>query len=198
MRLLLRVSALVFFCLSYQVQEALCQSTGIRSNALYWFTTTPNAGLEFRLGEQTSLSADFGYNAFNFPASVGAKGAASNPKIHHWLLQPEFKYWFCSVFERGYVGFHGLYGHYNAGGLKFIPFMSETRYRGWAAGGGFSYGYQWALGGRWGVEASLGAGYLYLSYDKYNCGSCGRHQGSYHRHYIGPTKAAVTFIYFIH
>lgn len=192
-----RISLLILcFCLSGIVSHA--QQVGIKTNTLYWTATTPNLGLEWRLAPRYTLSATFGYNAFNFPSSAGAKGAASNPKIHHWLIMPEGKYWFCRSFERGYLGVHALYGRYNAGGLKLLSFLSESRYKGWAAGGGISYGYQWAIGKRWGLEGSLGIGYLYFQYDKYNCGSCGKKLGSFHRHYFGPTKAALSIIYYVH
>ena len=81
--------------------------------------------------------------------------------------------------------------------MKFPKFLEDARYDGWAAGAGLSYGYQWALGKRWGLEASIGAGYIYLRYYKYDCGACGDKQGNYRQHRFGPTKAAVSFIYYI-
>lgn len=173
------------------------QQTGIRTNLLYWATATPNAGVEFRLAPRFTLSATFGYNAFNFPGRTRSDGVAANPKLHHWLVMPEAKYWFCKVFERHCMGLHALYGQYNAGGMKFPKFLEKARYDGWAAGAGLSYGYQWAIGRRWGLEASAGAGYVYLHYGKYRCGACGRKEGDGRRHYFGPTKAALSFICYI-
>ena len=178
-------------------QPVLAQQAGIKTNLLYWATATPNVGLEWSLAPRYTLSATFGYNAFNFPNRTNSDGIAANPKLHHWLVMPEAKYWFCRAFERGYVGLHALYGQYNAGGMRFPKFLEDGRYDGWATGVGLSYGYQWALGKRWGLETSIGAGYIYLRYDKYNCGACGQKEGSYRRHWFGPTKAAVSFIYYI-
>ena len=172
------------------------QELGIKTNTLYWLTTTPNIGLEYRVGNHLTLSADLGYNAFKYPEWVGEE-PGSNPKLHHWLVRPEIKYWFCRPFERGFLGLHGLYADYNVGGIKLIPFLKNARYRGYGVGGGVSYGYQWAWGRRWGVEASLGLGYIYLRYNKYDCGRCGKKQGRYSRHYLGPTKAALSVIYYI-
>ena len=176
---------------------AFSQQLGVKTNLLYWATTTPNVGLEVRVSPRYTLSASFGYNAFNFPNRSSAGSSAVNPKLHHWVVKPEVKHWFCRSFERHYLGVHALYGHYNVGGLGFPKFLDGVRYKGWAAGGGLSYGYQWALGRRWGLEASVGAGYLYLRYDKYNCGACGRKLGRYRRHYFGPTEASVSIIYYI-
>ena len=173
------------------------QQLGIKTNLLYWATTTPNVGLEWRIAPHYTLSATVGYNAFNLLNRTNENGVSVNPKLHHWLIMPEGKYWFCKAFERHYVGVHLLYGRYNVGGVRFPSFLEDERYEGWASGIGVSYGYQWAIGKRWGLEASLGIGYLYLDYAKYNCGACGLKIGDYQRHYFGPTKAAISFIYYI-
>lgn len=173
------------------------QRIGVKTNLLYWATSTPNVGMEWRVASRYTLSATVGYNAFNFADRTSDDGRALNPKLHHWLVMPEAKYWFCRPFERSYLGLHALYGQYNAGGVRYPLSLPDARYEGWAAGAGVSYGYQWALGRRWGLEASIGAGYVYLRYDKFNCGACGDKQGNYRRHYFGPTKAALSFIYYI-
>lgn len=185
---------LILLC--FVVGNVRSQEVGIKTNALYWLTTTPNFGVEYRFANHLTFSVNLGYNAFKFSGST-VDGVSSNPKIHHWLVRPAVKYWFCRPYERSFLGVHLLYGDYNAGGIKPIRFMRHTRYKGYGAGGGVSYGYQWAWGKRWGIEASFGAGYLYLRYDKYKCGSCGEKQGRYSRHYIGPTEAALSLIYYI-
>lgn len=173
------------------------QQVVVKTNTLYWATTTPNIGMEFRLSEKATLSVAGGYNPFNFKNQVRDDGTNLNPKIRHWLVTPEFKYWFCRSFERGYLGLHGIYGEYNIAGIPFVKALKDYRYQGNAYGGGVSWGYQWAVGERWGVETSLGAGYLRMNYKKYDCGDCGDFLGEYERDYLGPTKAAVSLIYFI-
>lgn len=177
--------------------EVQAQKIGVKTNLLYWLTATPNASLEWCLSPRYSLSFTAGYNAINFPDRTNDEGMAMNPKLHHWVIMPEAKYWFSRVFERGFVGLHALYGKYNAGGVRFPRFLEDGRYKGWGVGAGISYGYQWALGSNWGIEASLGVGYLYLRYDKFDCGSCGSNRGNFKRHYFGPTKAAVSVIYYL-
>lgn len=191
------VAVLLLLCgIAFPFRVA-AQQVGIKTNLFYWATATPNVGLEFRLAPRYTLSATVGYNAFNFANSTNSAGVAANPKLHHWLVMPEAKYWFCRAFERHYIGLHALYGQYNAGGMKFPEFLENSRYDGWGAGVGISYGYQWAIGKRWGLEASVGAGYIYLRYGKYRCGACGKKEGDYRHHYFGPTKAALSFIYYI-
>lgn len=191
-----RILFLILFCMSL-FSGVYAQRIGVKTNSLYWATTTPNLGFEFRTSEQTTFSLFGGYNPFNFSSRVRQDGVKVNPKIRHWLVMPEFRYWFCKAFERGNIGIHGIYGQYNVGGISFIKPLKDYRYQGDAYGGGISYGYHWAVSERWGFEASLGAGFLRLHYKKYDCGECGDQIGEYKRNYLGPTKAALSLIYFL-
>ncbi|MDD4010258.1 MAG: DUF3575 domain-containing protein, partial [Fermentimonas sp.] len=94
-----------------------------------------------------------------------------------------------------------LIGEYNIGGVD-VPIgklknLKDYRYQGYAYGGGISYGYQWVLSKRWNLEANLGAGYVYLDYDKYPCVKGGTLIESPNKNYFGVTKAAVSLIYLI-
>lgn len=173
------------------------QKVNIRTNLLYWATSTPNVGVEWRLSPKYSFSVSGGYNAFDFRNRTDAGGVSVNPKLHHWLVMPELRYWLCRTFERHYLGVHALYGEFNVGGVRFPSFLENGRYEGRCGGGGLDYGYQWAVGRRCGLDLSVGVGYVYLRYDKYDCGACGEKRGRFSRHYFGPTKAAVSFIYYI-
>ena len=184
----------------FSVLYVQAQHTGIKTNLLYCMTATPNLGLEWSPASHCTLSAVFGYNAFNFPNRVDKGDYPVNPKLHHWLVMPEVKYWFCRAFERSYLGIHALYGRYNVGGIHFLHPLRDKRYEGWGAGCGLSYGYQWAIASRWGLELSGGVGYIYTEYDQFDCGACGAcgtKQKSCRQHYFGPTKAAISFIYYI-
>lgn len=167
----------------------------IKTNALYWLTTTPNLGLEIALGDRMTLDIQGGYNPWMF----GNKQA--NRKLKHWVIQPEFRLWTSEKFNGGFFGFHLMYGEYNAGGinipLDIIHDLSTSRYRGSAIGGGFSYGYQWYMSPHWNLEATFGFGYLFLDYKKYECARCGKLLDTNYKHYFGPTKVGVSFIYLI-
>lgn len=175
------------------ISTAKAQEIATKTNLLYWATSTPNLGLELGLGKQTTLELVGGYNPWTFNKDT-------NKKIKHWMVMPEFRYWMCERFNGHFFGLHSGYAYYNIGGVRF-PFMSkstkEHRYQGWATGVGLSYGYSWIIGKRLNIEASFGLGYIYTNYDKYECATCGDHKGSYDKHYLGPTKAAVSLIYII-
>ena len=70
-------------------------------------------------------------------------------------------------------------------------------YEGYFYGGGVSVGHQWLLSKHWSLEASVGVGYAHWVYDKYRCVNCSPKIKSGHKNYVGPTKAAVSLVYFI-
>lgn len=173
------------------------QTVGVKTNLAYLATTTPNVGLEFKMGQNFTMALHGGYNPFDFPSFTYDDGTKSNTKFRHWLVMPEMKYWFCKAFERSYLSLYGLYGEFNVGGIEFTTELRDRRYNGYTYGGGISYGYQWALGERWGLEFSAGIGYMYMNYKTFVNGRCGKALGEYVRNYFGPNKFELSFVYFL-
>ena len=90
--------------------------------------------------------------------------------------------------------------YYNISGVRVLfqdKSTKDHRYQGWVTGVGLSYGYSWILGKRWNLEATVGLGYVYTDYDKYECATCGEFKESGSKHYFGPTKASISLIYMI-
>lgn len=178
-----------------QVQQ--CGQTrqlGIKTNLLYWATTTPNLGLEMAVGNKHTAQVFFGLNPWK-------QSGGDHSSLRHWMVMPEYRYWFNRSFEGWFMGVHALGGQYNVGGVKF-PFgllkgLRNHRYEGWYAGGGIAAGKQWNLSKHWNFEASLGLGYIHTKYDKFECGTCGEKLNSAHKNYVGPTKVALSLIYLI-
>lgn len=167
------------------------QHMAIKNNLLYDATLTPNLSLEFGVSKKFTIDVGAGYNPFEF---------SNNKKFKHWLVQPEFRYWTCERFNGWFFGLHAHGGEYNVAALD-LPFgifknLKDYRYEGYFVGGGLSAGYQWMLGNRWNLEASIGAGYTYINYDKY-CPECGPSVDSGPYHYWGITRATISFVYFI-
>ena len=173
------------------------QQVSVRTNLLYWATGTPNAGVEVKLHDRWSLGVHGGYNPFLYRSWQDEAGNTYNPKMIHWTVMPEAKFWFCKTFERSYLGLHGVYGEFNVGALRIIPKLKHERYWGNMYGVGLSYGYQLPLGKRGGVEFSIGAGWVRINYNRCDAWVCGADLGSAHRDYFGPTKAAITFSYYL-
>lgn len=74
--------------------------------------------------------------------------------------------------------------------------LKDRRYDGSAIGFGISYGYQWILSSRWGLEATLGIGYARFDYDIYSVED-GSKIGENKKDYFGPSKGAISITYVI-
>lgn len=169
---------LLFVC-----DHAMYAQIGIKTNLLYDATASVNVGVEFKLAHQWTLDISGNYNGWT---------STESRKFKHWLIQPEGRYWFCQSLNGSFIGLHAHYAKFNVGGFK-----SLYRYQGDLYGAGLAYGYHWILGKRWGVEATLGAGYARINDDRIQCKTCGSKVGSRHKNYWGPTKAGISFIYLI-
>lgn len=176
--------ALLFVATGWVTSPA--QEVAVKTNLLYDATTTLNLGVEVGLGDKMTLDISGNYNPWRF----------HNFRIKHGLIQPELRYWTCEKFNGHFFGLHGFYGKYNVGGLPFNSNMRHNRYQGYLFGGGISYGYQWVLNDHWNLEAALGVGYAHLKDKKYPCADCGDMIKEGHHNYVGPTKAAISIIYF--
>ena len=73
--------------------------------------------------------------------------------------------------------------------------LDKYRYKGYFYCGGISYGYQFILGRHWNLGATVGVGYAYVDYKKYECKECGKQVEKSNKNYFGPTKAALNLIY---
>lgn len=173
-----RTLLVMLFIISLCV-EAPAQDIAIKTNGLYWLTTTPNVGIELALSRKMTLDLSGAYNPWTFK---------DDKKMRLWLVQPELKYWFCEKFEGHFVGLH-LHGAQYFGGFK------DKRYDGYLAGGGFTYGYDWILSPRWNLEAAIGLGYARLWYKESDRIPCLKCYEKKHKNYFGPTKVALSLIY---
>ena len=187
---------------------ASAQRIGIKTNAAYWLTATPNIGMEFGLAPRWTLEIAGGYNPWTYDKE-------QNLKTKHFLVTPEVRYWFCECLQGHFIGINGNYGMFNFSKMpvpnaflttKAIGPVSEGlvidnsrnhRYEGWAAGAGITYGYAWVIGRRWNMEANIGLGYWYVEYDRYENKPCGLYQGTAKKHLFGPTDLGLSFIYLI-
>ena len=139
-----------------QRNETYLPKFAIKTNALYWATSTPNLGFEIGLAKKITLDVSGNYNPWKF---------GDDRQIKHWLVQPELRYWLCERFNGSFFGLHGHYGEMNVSNLNIFG-MGHDRYDGSLYGAGISYGYQWIISKRWSMEATIGVGYARLKYDK--------------------------------
>ena len=173
-KILLMVLAAAIFS-----QKSEAQDFALKTNVLYWAATTPNLGAEVALGRKYTLELAGAYNPWTFK---------DDKKMRFWLVQPEFRYWFCEKFEGHFIGLH-------AHGAQYYGGFCDHRYDGYLAGAGITYGYDWILSPHWNLEAAIGLGYARLWYkesDRIPCLKCYERK---HKDYWGVTKLAVSFSY---
>ena len=90
------------------------QNIGVKTNALYWATTTPNLGVEFSVGKKHTFQFFGGLNPWK-------QSGGDQSSLRHWLVMPEYRYWFCQKFNGWFLGAHAMGGQFNTGGVK-LPF----------------------------------------------------------------------------
>ena len=167
------------------VNSSLAQKWAVKSNLLYDATATINLGVEAALGPRVTLDISGNYNPWEF----------GDARWKHWLIQPEVRYWLCERFNGHFFGLHAHYAEYNAGGINFNADFHRNRYQGHLYGAGLSYGYQWLIGKRWNLEATVGLGYARLWDRKYPIAECGEVIRTRSRNYFGPTKIGLALIF---
>lgn len=158
----------------------------IKTNMLYNLTTSINLGMEFKLTRKLSLDVPVSHNPFTF---------SGRKKWKHTLVQPELRYWPQIVSAGHFFGAHTLLASYNAANVPGISKTKGYRYEGWCTGLGVSYGYQHALSDYWAIEGTVGVGYVFAEYEKYNYKGVNEKIGRNKKHYVGPTKVAINVIY---
>ena len=161
------------------IPYTLGQDVAVKTNGLYWATTTMNAAVEIATSNKVTLELMGAYNPWTF---------RDDKKMRFWLAQPEVKYWFCEKFEGHFVGAH-------IHGAQFFGGWNRKRYDGYLAGFGFSYGYDWILSPHWNLEAEIGVGYAHLWFKESDRIPCTKCKVRHHRGYVGPTRAALSISY---
>ena len=170
---------------------ASAQKVAVKTNSLYWMTTTPNVGFEFALADRWTFEVAGGYNPWTFDKE-------ENIKAKHFLVTPEVRYWFCESFQGHFLGINGNYTQFNVSGIRIpIEDLQHARSQGWAAGAGLTYGYSTPIGRRWNIELNLGLGFWYTEYGRYESRPCGLFQESIDRFAFGLTDLGISFIYMI-
>ena len=159
---------------------------GIKTNLLYDIASVTNVSVELGFAKHYSVELlgtfspwDYGRETLQFRTA---------------LLQPEFRYWFSEGWTRHFVGLHAHLGWYNiapGGKVRYQDHNGNSP----LVGVGLSYGYVVPFTSHWGAEFSVGAGYAYLSYDKfYNIHNCALF-GTGEKHYFGLTKLGASVYY---
>lgn len=143
----------------------------IKNNLLYDAAATPNLQLEFRLAPKWSLELGTGFNPFPLDDT-------RFPKWRHISVWVAPRYWFCNVFNKGFISINAAYAHYNVAGNAYpIAWMykqvKDYRYQGDAVMAGASFGWHFPISTHFSIELEGGVDAGYSWYDQFECKHCG-------------------------
>lgn len=159
-----------------------------------------NIGVESKITSRLSLRLSGIWNPWTFSQDVCYK---------QWWLSPELRLWFSAPNENAGESLLNAGGHFCGiyfGGGQFnfhnvtLPFnlypkLRDSRYQGWDAGAGLTYGYRFNFFRRFSMEISVAAGGAYVKYDRYRCGRCGERIGSGHKVIGGLSRIGLDLIW---
>jgi hypothetical protein len=162
----------------------------ISTNALYDLALIPNIGVEFYLGKNWSIDANWHYAWWK-----------SDARYHYWRTYGgdiALRRWFGKkAAQKPLTGHHaGVYG-------QLLTYDFELGGRGyladrWSYAAGIEYGYSLPIARRLNLDFNLGLGYHWGEYKEY-LPIDGHYvwQATKNRKYFGPTKAEISLIWLI-
>ena len=163
----------------------------VKTNLLALALLDANLAVEFEMGRHLSFSLPVYYSA--------ADWFSVKNKFRVFGTQPELRFWFRDDFSGPFLAAHGTYGWYNVAIASSTYRYQDRDARTPAYGAGANVGWKFRLdrngADRWGLELSLGGGWLHLDYDLFYNVENGRYSSSAVKDYYGPDHAAVTLTY---
>ena len=159
----------------------------ISTNLLYDALAVPNLGIEFYLGKNYSVKANWMYAWWS-----------RDNRHRYWRAYGgdlDVRRWFGGT--RPLTGHHiGIYGQMLTYDFEF----GGKGYQGgkWTWGAGLSYGYSLPVSRHFNIDFTIGLGYLGGEYKKYHpADGCYVWDSTHSLNWFGPTKAEVSFVWYI-
>lgn len=159
----------------------------IKMNAVEAAALLLNFGGEVRITRRVSIDVMGHYSPYDYFTFAR--------KARIFAIQPELRYWWGeSLYKGHFVGVHVPVAGFN------VQLNDKYRYQDpnhalW--GIGLSYGYAMPIGknSKWGVEFTVGVGYMDIKYDVYEGVKNGKYLRTETLNYVGPTRLGVNFSY---
>lgn len=180
--------------------SAQIDAWGLRTSIPAWFVLSPSIGADFSWNGHYLVAADFSYNHGSAPKDNGHA-------IHLSSIGAEFRYYLNDygddarkerkVSSKGTL-YRGLYVGADARRLEFNYKLSEIGRDGWALTTGLLVGYSFTLPKNWGIDTSVGCGYIHTEYTRYEWypdKKCNRYLNDRMRNSFGLTNFNVALRY---
>ena len=159
------------------------QQLALKSNLVDDAILVPSLGVEYAVGERSSLQLMATYNPF----SIGEH------KWKNWTLQPEYRHWPHDAFTGFFWGVNAIAGGFNINKVH-VGRLYDRQRQGNLLGAGLSAGYHHILSTRLSVEFVASVDYLHCWYDRYDGTTF---EGRRHSNLVLPIGTGVNLVYFI-
>lgn len=163
-------------------QEREPRMLALKTNAIVWGAGILNIEGEIQLSENISLALPLWY----CPWFISGRHA-----LRVGALQPEGRWWFRETGKGHFAGIHASIAWYN---LKWGNYRYQDTRRP-LLGIGITYGYALELNKSWGLEFSVGFGYLNTRYDRFYNTPNGQLADIRQTSYFGPDHLSVSVVY---
>lgn len=166
------------------------QNVALHNNVLFDITKSISLGTEIALSPRSTLE---------LYGSIRPWKEKTNEINKHWLAQMQYRFYTCQKYNGFYWGPYVHGGEFNMENAN-LPFgllkgLDDSRYEGWFIGGGLGIGYEFVLAKHFNLGLEIGAGYTYLDYKQFECGTCGNLSKKDTYNYWGISKLGVNLIY---
>ncbi len=157
----------------------------VKTNLLMDGAGVANLGVEIAACNRLSVDIPVMFSPYAYSDDWSLKVIA---------LQPEVRFWLKNVFSGHFIGVHAEAGIFNVATDSDYRYESYDNEPSWGAG--LSYGYAMMLTNHLGLEFTLGAGYIYMKYNKYyNVDGGALIDKAVEKDHWGLTKLGVTLSY---
>ncbi len=172
--------------------SARTEVVALKNNLLYDAILTPNLELEFRLAKHWSMEVGAAFNPFPLKDETF-------PKWRHVSAWVAPRYWFCNVYNRGFVSANVAYAHYNVAGNAWpVSWMykqvKENRYQGDAIMFGVSGGWHFAISPHFSIELEAGVDAGHTWFDRLECEHCGKALSERNKAWFALPKVGINIV----
>ena len=163
----------------------------LRTSALGWASAVANISGEYDFSCHWSVGLSADYSGWNY--------GKETRKYRVLKLRPEVRCYPMSGHRGFFVEAHAAMMYYNVALPSWEYRIQDRGGRRPALGGGVGVGYRLPLGrgGRWSVEAAVGAGAYHLDYDRFENRANGLLVDSHKRFFFGIDNVALSIVYTI-